>query len=130
MSRKGKRKVLLLIIEGKSEDIALYPSLSKLFEQIDENIELITAKIKNNGNNDGGDITSKKGVNTSNIEYYLKKLIIYPCMELHKVEEDDIIGVIQIVDTDGAYIDDERIIEKEGITKTVYNDDSKQCLRN
>ena len=45
MSRKGKRKVLLLIIEGKSEDIALYPSLSKLFEQIDENIELITAKI-------------------------------------------------------------------------------------
>ena len=51
-------------------------------------------------------------------------------MELHKVEEDDIIGVIQIVDTDGAYIDDERIIEKEGITKTVYNDDSKQCLRN
>lgn len=124
MSMREKRKVILLIVEGKTEDIALYPPLSKLFEEIDENIELITARIEINGDFVGGDITSKTGVNTSNIEYMIRKLILYPCMAMHRIDEKDVIGVIQIVDTDGAYLDDNRIIEQEGISKTIYNDDA------
>ncbi|MFI3226476.1 MAG: hypothetical protein R3Y09_03595 [Clostridia bacterium] len=60
----------------------------------------------------GGDITSDK---TSTIENVTDKIYekVKSCMDYYKYQENDIWSIIQIFDTDGAYIPDNAIVVGE-----------------
>ena len=67
--KRESGKVILMIIEGRSEDYALTSALSKVCKMIDPELKLFSLMVENNdGRPPGGDITSLYGVFPSNIE--------------------------------------------------------------
>lgn len=99
--RKTK-KIVLFIVEGVTDEISLGLILSKIIEKD----RIVRFKIIN------GDITAKGGVTLSNIYVkitdYIKEFI---SRDIYK--KSDILDVVHIVDTDGAFITDDLIIEKK-----------------
>ncbi len=101
-----KKKVILFLVEGISEDEALSALISNIIKN-----ERVAFQIMH------GDITSNINTNQQNI----KKLInekIKEYMSESKVNKNDILSVIHLIDIDGAYIKDEELmIENSGIQK-------------
>ncbi len=108
------KKIVLFIVEGITDENSLALVLSKIIEKD----KIVKFKIIN------GDITTKNEVNLSNINIkitaYIKEFVarnIYI--------KSDILNVIHLVDTDGAYINDNLILEKdtyniEYTTRNIY----------
>jgi len=95
-------KIILFIVEGITDEISLSLVLSKIIEKN----KIVKFKIIN------GDITSQNGVDTSNILTKITENIKeFIARDMYK--KSDILNVIHLVDTDGAYINDDLILEKE-----------------
>lgn len=99
---RNNRKIVLFIVEGITDEISLGLVLSKIIEKG----KLIRFKVVR------GDITTEYGTSSSNILNKITNLIkefiakdIYRKKDIHKV--------IHIVDTDGVYIDNGLIIQKD-----------------
>lgn len=59
-SSKPRRQVVIVIVEGQSDEIALYVSLTEAFEsKYGEDVNVLFARIKNENDTEGGDITSR-----------------------------------------------------------------------
>ena len=69
MGKRPKRKVILFLVEGKSDREALQLAVPELYDEIDENFEVFFPTIREDEEEVGGDITSKIGVHPRNIEY-------------------------------------------------------------
>ena len=95
------KKIVLFIVEGITDEISLSLILSKIIEKD----KVIRFKIVNS------DITSLIGVNLNNIHNkitdYIKEFL---SSDIYK--KSDILNVVHLVDTDGAYISDDLILEK------------------
>lgn len=120
-------KIILFIVEGPSDQDALEMPLGNLYESLglDYEIRFISYDPKHSLiNPKRGDITSDDRVNPSNIVKKIRDDIIAPF--LINIAPDNFLSiaeVVQIIDIDGVYVDDSRIVFDEEKDKTFYCED-------
>lgn len=98
MSHK-RRKVVLVIVEGPSDETALEQQFTVLFNPDDVRIEVMHR-----------DITSDRGSNPSNIVSTVGNLV-KAFVSKYGLKRQDLLRVIHITDTDGAFIPDANVVE-------------------
>jgi len=103
------KRIVLFIVEGITDKNSLALVLSKIIEKD----KIVKFKIIN------GDITTKNGVNAGNIHKkitdYIKEFI-----DGNVYKKSDILNIIHLVDTDGAYISDDLVLKKD-VDNIEYN---------
>lgn len=105
--KKG-RKIILFLVEGASDCTSL-----EFIENINED-ETIKFQITS------GDITSKLNITPQNciieLNSHLNNFI-----KKNKLKKTDIVKIIHILDTDGVYIPDNKIVENTDIKNFLYS---------
>ena len=103
------KKVVLFIVEGPSDQSALSVILSKVFNQNEVFVYVVH-----------GDVTTEKGVTPQNI---VRKVyaFIKDHMSTYRLRKTDMLRVVHLMDTDGAYAPDEAVTEVLTVPKTIYN---------
>lgn len=112
-----RRKVVLMIVEGPSDQVALGSVLSKLFDP-----KKILVKVLH------GDITSAYENNPANIIGRVQTVIQSVARE-SKLKQSDFLKVIQITDTDGAFIPDENVVYDRKYDRPFYTTENILCMR-
>ena len=97
-------------MEGLSDDNALLLLLTRIFDK-----NIIYVQITH------GDITSDLQVNPTNIVMKITKLIKDYAVSNH-YSKNDFLGVIHIVDMDGAFIGDDQIVYDKSCEHTYYTE--------
>ena len=128
------KKVMLFIVEGESEKKALMPLLQEYFENERRKIEF--AYRNDSGNKDnkgpGGDFTSDRSVTPENIAQKIYKEVVCPFIDQTVYNISDIEEVIQIVDIDGVYINEDQLIhyteENNSSDDNTEKNDSSELL--
>lgn len=110
----AKKKVILIIVEGPSDQDAL----ERYFVRYFDSERVITKVIY-------GDITTQRGANRANIKSRLGK-VVKRKLDEYKYKNTDVSKIIHIVDMDGAYIDNEFVKEASDCSKPVYEID---CIK-
>lgn len=105
----ARRKIVFVIVEGPSDDEALGVLLNQIYDKNTVYIHITH-----------GDVTTKKGANSSTILVRLGEIVktymhSYHLNKLHFQE------IIHIVDMDGAYIPDEAIVKDETASRPSYS---------
>ena len=140
MAKNKKPKCVMVLTEGPSDRAALTGFFQDLYSLIDEDIEVFfpvfqEESISEDGEiemNYNGDITSRNGITPDNVLPMLLKLFIHP--ELKKRPAYNypkyIHEIIHLVDIDGVYIDDDRIVtaDQSETRKLPYYDDQNHIL--
>ena len=104
----ARRKIVLVIVEGPSDADSLELYFSKFFDSNTVHMKIMY-----------GDITSKRGINQSNIKARLgNEIKVYA--ENNHFKAADVQQIIHLVDMDGAFVDDSVIIEDETKDKFLY----------
>lgn len=121
MGKIKKPKCVMILTEGPSDRAALTNFFTEIYAMIDENIEVFFPILTEESisaddgieKNYNGDITSRNGVTPENILPMLLKMFIHPEFKKHPAYEypASVVEVIHIVDIDGVFISNERIIE-------------------
>ena len=125
--QRPKRKVVLILVEGQSEINAFKSVLSAFYDSIDEEIEVLFPTIIEDERDVRGDITSKIGITPDVIEGCIYKLFLDDFFDTEKLFPKDISEIIQIVDLDGVYISDDKVIYGNnplGENKPYYGEDT------
>ncbi len=102
------KKIILFIVEGITEQICLGYILDQLLSN-----QLIQFQLTN------GDLTSKFGNNSSNIAAKIGEVVNQFRGRIFK--PSDFLEVVHLIDTDGAFIPDDRIMQAE-YEKSFYTD--------
>lgn len=110
-----KKKILLFIVEGSTDEISLGLILSKLFD--DENVKFKVVR---------GDITAHKDSTPTNIINKVNEQI-KAFLDNNHFFKKDIAKVVHLVDIDGVYVDDDTIVEKSGIEGIMYFEDRMEA---
>lgn len=107
----ARRKVVLVIVEGPSDDAALGVMLNQVYDK-----DFVYVHIMH------GDITTRKGVTSQNI---ISKIgnDVRAYAKSHHYTAKDFKEIIHIVDTDGAYIPDDKIMEEQECNRVLYESD-------
>ncbi len=103
-----RKKVVLVIVEGPSDDTALGVMLNQVFDRDSVYVHILH-----------GDITTRKGVNAKNIISKVGDEVKNFAKSQH-YEAYHFKQIIHIIDTDGAYIDESNIYEDVAIKKVLY----------
>ncbi len=139
MGKRPKKKIVLFLVEGKSDREALQIAISELYESIDEDIEVFFPIIHNGEEERGGDLTTSrytdkrgrnKWVTPDNIEDALYSLFLEDFFDEKKIMPKDITEIVQIVDMDGAFVPDDCILLDPSLTEeqsTLYTDSHILC---
>lgn len=108
----ARKKIVFVIVEGPSDQDALELLLNKIFDR-DRVFVHVTY----------GDITSRAGNTPANI---LKKVQaeVGKYAKNNHFEKSHFKEIIHIIDTDGTYVSEDRVIEDETVGKTIYSPDS------
>lgn len=93
-----EKKVILFIVEGPSDEAALNSAFKEHFNNPSHRFQIVQ-----------GDITSELDSNPRNIKRKVA-LIIKRFMDRYRYRKIDILQVIQLVDTDGVFIPDDKLI--------------------
>ena len=104
----ARKKIVFIIVEGPSDDEAIGTVFSKILNSNEVYIHIAH-----------GDITTQTGTNSSNILSKIGKIVQKYAKDNH-FRRDDFKEIIHIVDTDGTYIPDEKVIEDKFISDTIY----------
>lgn len=107
----ARKKIVLVIVEGASDETALGIVLSQLFDKDAVYIQIMR-----------GDITTRKGMNSKNIVAKLGNDVTAFAKSGHYTAKD-FKQIIHIVDTDGSYIPDEHVIEEKNCKGVYYEAD-------
>ncbi|WP_321004643.1 hypothetical protein [Eisenbergiella porci] len=107
----ARKKIVLVIVEGPSDDVALGMALSQVYDK-----DFIYVHIMH------GDITTRRGVSSQNIVAKIGKDVTDYAKSKH-YKASDFKQIIHIVDTDGAYIPDDNIMESENYLDIQYEND-------
>mgnify|MGYP006988841146 CR=1 FL=1 len=110
------RKIVIVIVEGPSDEEALGVALSHVYDPDTVYVHIMH-----------GDITTRNGVNGNNVVSKIGNEI-KGFASSRKYKKTDFKQIIHIVDTDGAFIPDENIIEESGLENNVYEDDGIHTL--
>ena len=115
----NENKVILFIVEGKSDRAALGPIMEEYFNS--EDIKFLIVH---------GDITIKNYITKDNAIIKVNEQIKEKLKELKKkynYSKTDYIKIIHLIDTDGVYISDDKVMKKEGEnrnkSKVLYYED-------
>lgn len=109
-------------VDGQSDIDALQVPISDLFNDVfDDDVEVRFryAKYQEEGQ---GDITTLKGVDVNNVEKMIYKLYFKEQDVKSDIGWNDFTYIIHIIDTDGAYVPDDKIKE--------FTDDEKELAKN
>ncbi len=93
------RRVVLYLVEGKSDKITLEYRISELYDEIDEDYQVFFLTIPS-----GGDITAMLNVTTDNVQQEIASKFIAPFFDKYGFRARDIKEIVQITDRDGTYI--------------------------
>lgn len=105
----NKKKIVLFIVEGISDKLALGPVLSQIISSKNVKFKII-----------GGDITSDYyNVTLHNIVLKIKEHVNAFMGSIYKIE--DIEEIIHVVDIDGAFVTDDKIVNHSS-EETIYTD--------
>lgn len=107
----SKRKIIFIIVEGISDQTALAAIMSKLIRTDSVVVEFTR-----------GDITTEFGTSPSNIASKIGDFI-KDYSRPYSYKAADYLEVIHIIDTDGAFIRSDRVLDTS-IEKTLYECDS------
>lgn len=128
---RNNKKIVLFIVEGNSDREALELPFASLYDYLGLNYEVRFAKYDpahSLTNPKSGDITSDDRISPKNIVDRIKTDIINPFLLNLNVSERcnflDLAEIIQIVDLDGVYIDDSRIVFDSTKDKAFYCEDT------
>lgn len=102
----------MFIVEGINDQVCLEGVLHKLFER--------TSKVRFQITD--GDLLSDKHTTSTNIKNKIGD-VIHSHLNLYGLQKKDLIEVVQLIDTDGTFISDDRVLLKAGIDRTIYTDD-------
>lgn len=94
----ARKKVVLVIVEGPSDDTALGIILSQIYDKDSVHVHIMH-----------GDITTRKGVHSGNVIAKIGNEVRLYAKSQH-YSPKNFKKIIHIVDMDGAYIPDEKII--------------------
>lgn len=97
----GMKKVVVIIVEGISDEIALEGVLRKVYNTDEVRYRIVGSDITSTFDNRRNNIKSKV---TEQIKAAINRL---------SIDKEDILKVIHIVDMDGAYIDENHIRENK-----------------
>ena len=103
------KKVVLFIVEGPSDQSALSVILSKIFDQDEVYVYVVH-----------GDVTAEDGATPQNIVRKVNAFV-KDHMSTYRLRKADMLHIVHLMDTDGAYIPDDAITEMATVPKTVYN---------
>lgn len=103
------KKVVLFIVEGPSDQSALSVILSKIFDQDEVYVYVVY-----------GDVTAENGATPQNIVRKVNAFI-KDHMSTYRLRKADMLQVVHLMDTDGAYVPDDVVTELVTVSKTVYN---------
>jgi len=110
MSRK-RRKVVLVVVEGPSEETALEHPFKKMFDPDEVMVNVVH-----------GDMTTDVNSMPSNIVGAVGKRVKEHASN-YGLKRSDFLRVIHIVDTDGAYVPDANVVEhKDHFGRPVYSE--------
>ena len=107
----ARKKIILVIVEGPSDEVALGMALSQIYDK-----DFIYIHIMH------GDITTRRGVSSKNIVAKLGNEVTAYAKSQH-YKASDFKQILHIVDTDGVYIPDDNIMEKENYLDIQYEND-------
>lgn len=107
----ARKKIVLVLVEGPSDDVSLGMALSQVYDKAVIYVHIMR-----------GDITTRRGVNSQNIVAKIGNDVTAYAKSQH-YKASDFKQIIHIVDTDGAYIPDDNIMEKEDYSDIRYESD-------
>ena len=111
MKPLARRKIVFVIVEGASDDTALGIALNQVFDKESVYIHIMH-----------GDITTRTGVDSQNIVSKVgNEVKSYAAANHYKAI--DFKQIIHIVDTDAAYLYDDKILEDLECMELSYQDD-------
>lgn len=128
--KRGRKKIVLLIVEGQSDVDALAEPLANTLYSYNPNIDFYPMYLDDkaseiSGSDERGDVTSKYGVDPTTIEHVIDKLYLQPFFKSEHFYPKDITRIVHVVDTDGAFIPSERVVAvPEGFVGHDYREDS------
>ena len=93
------KKVILIIVEGIEDQVSLEAVVSKLI--VDSSVKFAITR---------GDITTDRAVTSQNIKKKLSGVVNF-FLSSSRLTKSDILRIIHIVDTDGAFIPDDCVVE-------------------
>ena len=105
-----RKKVVLVIVEGPSDEEALGAVLNNYFDK--DRVYVHTHH---------GDITTEKGNKCSNIISKVNECVKL-CMRQYPFKRSDFKRIIHVVDMDGAFIPDNAIVEDKDAYKPIYTE--------
>ena len=116
MKHLAHKKIVLVIVEGPSDDAALGVMLNQIYEKDSVYVYIMH-----------GDITARTGVTSQNI---ISKIgnEVRGYAKSHHYTAKDFKQIIHIVDTDGAYIPEDRILEEQDCNEILYESDGIHTL--
>ena len=105
----ARKKIVFVIVEGKSDEEALGLALTKIFDKQKVHVHIMH-----------GDITTSDKVTPDTVVAKLGNEI-RAYAEANHFTEKDFQEIIHVVDTDGAYIPEDRIIEDISASGVIYS---------
>lgn len=109
---KVSKKVVIIIVEGNSDESLLYERLKELFSPAEIRFEPYHGDLFNDLRN--RDLPIKEVVGS-----FVKQK-----MQVRKFQKEDILAVIHIVDTDGVFISEDKVIvDGSQAALTIYKND-------
>ena len=108
MKHLARRKVVFVIVEGPSDETALGIVLNQVFDRESVHVHIMH-----------GDITTRVGVNSQNIVAKVGNEVKAYATSNH-YKPADFKQIIHIVDTDAAYLADNKVIEDTEIFQSHY----------
>ena len=111
-------KVVLLIVEGNTDKKTLGLVLSRILKPTELRFEVYKS-----------DMTTERGISPTNISEEVRKCIKWFFSENPYLHLTDVLAVIQLSDTDGAFIPEDAVIEhdNEDIEYTIDSILTKHC---
>lgn len=107
----ARRKVVFVIVEGASDETALGIALSQVFDKESVHVHIMH-----------GDITTRAGINSKNIVAKVGNEVRAYAISNH-YKASDFRQIIHIVDTDAAYLADDKVLVDSECAELSYQDD-------
>lgn len=113
--KKPKQEILMILVEGETDELALDYPVNAFVNEYAPNLKVMFCRLsrdKDGNEIPGGDSTSDFGIYPGNFDAEISKRVMKDLTKWEGVYPKYIVKVIQIVDTDGAYIDDSKVVPK------------------